>query len=151
MGSILRIFYLPVLIHWMFVQGEDATKDIDSLSREDLGREIGSRWTGKKTEQQNHDVDDVKNDDRTSVDVQDEESNGYDTETEEDHQNYDEDDTEEHMDDVADEANDDSSSSYNYEPDEEVDMLGKKQVIFFVWVEADRVGWVDLLIHFVNY
>lgn len=140
MGSILCIFYLSGLIHWMFVQGEDATKDIDSLSREDLGREIGSRWTGKKTEQKNHDVDDVKNDDRTSVDVQDEESNGYDTETEEDHQNYDEDDTEERMDDVADEANDDSSSSYNYEPDEDVDMSGTKQVIFLYGLKQTGLG-----------
>ncbi|GJX76906.1 glucosidase 2 subunit beta-like protein isoform X1 [Tanacetum coccineum] len=84
-------------------KGEDATKDIDSLSREDLGREIGSRWTGKKTEQQNHDVDDKL---KKIINISDK------------------DDTEEHMDDVGNESNDDSSSSYNYEPDEEVDMSG---------------------------
>ncbi|GJZ84953.1 glucosidase 2 subunit beta-like protein isoform X1 [Tanacetum coccineum] len=82
-------------------KGEDATKDIDSLSREDLGHEIGSRWTGKKTEQQNHDVDDKL---KKIINISDK------------------DDTEEHMDDVGNESNDDSSSSYNYEPDEEVDM-----------------------------
>ncbi|KAM0029341.1 hypothetical protein Hdeb2414_s0018g00524611 [Helianthus debilis subsp. tardiflorus] len=37
-----------MLSYWMFVQEEDATKDIDALSREVLGCEIGSRWTGKK-------------------------------------------------------------------------------------------------------
>lgn len=125
-------------------KGEDATKDIDSLSREELGREIGSRWTGKKTEQQNHDVD-VKNDDKTSVDVQDEESNGYDTETEEDHQNYDEDDTEEHMDDVGYEANDDSSSSYNYEPDEEVDMSDFESESNPSWFEKIKKTVRDVL------
>ncbi|GKB93191.1 glucosidase 2 subunit beta-like protein isoform X1, partial [Tanacetum coccineum] len=126
-------------------KGEDATKDIDSLSREDLGREIGSRWTGKKTEQQNHDFDDVKNDDKTSVDVQDEESNGYDTETEEDHQHYDEDDTEEHMDDVGDEANDDSSSSYNYEHDEEVDMSDFESESNPSWFEKIKKTVRDVL------
>lgn len=111
----------------MFVQGEDTVKDVESLSREELGREIGSRWTGKKTEQQNHDVDDVKNDDETSVNVHDEENNGYDTETDEDHQHYEDDDTD-HMDDVGDEANDDFTSSNTYEPDEEVDMSGVQQL-----------------------
>ncbi|XP_076882917.1 glucosidase 2 subunit beta-like [Bidens hawaiensis] len=102
-------------------KGEDSTKDIDSLSREDLGREIGSRWTGKKTDQHNHDA---KNDYETSVNVHDEENNGYDTETDEDHQHDDnDDDTEAHMDGVGDEAHDDSSSSYNYDPDDDMDML----------------------------
>ncbi|XP_071712646.1 glucosidase 2 subunit beta-like isoform X2 [Rutidosis leptorrhynchoides] len=102
-------------------KGEVADKDIYSLSREDLGREIGSRWTGKKPEQQYHAVDDVKNDHEASNNVHDEENNGYDTETDDDHQHYD-DDTDEHMDDVGDEANDEFDSSNTYEPDEEVDM-----------------------------
>ncbi|KAK9079007.1 hypothetical protein SSX86_000676 [Deinandra increscens subsp. villosa] len=95
---------------------EDATKGIDSLSREDLGREIGSRWTGKKTDQQNYDVDDAKKDYETSVDVHDEENNGYDTETDEDHHLYDDNCK---VDDVEDENNDVSSSSYNYDPDDD--------------------------------
>ncbi|KVH90934.1 hypothetical protein Ccrd_007075 [Cynara cardunculus var. scolymus] len=106
-------------------KGEDATKDIDSLSREELGREIGSRWSGKNHEQQHNDFDDVKNNDETSVNAHDEENDGYDTETDEyHHQHYEEDDTEDQMGDVGDEANDDSSSSYKYEPDDEVDMSG---------------------------
>ncbi|XP_071698186.1 glucosidase 2 subunit beta-like [Rutidosis leptorrhynchoides] len=99
---------------------EDTVKDIDSLSREELGREIGSRWTGKKTEQHNHDHD-VNNDEVTPVNEHYEENSGYDTETDEEHQHYDEDDTDSHMDDVGDEANDDFGSSNTYEPHEEVD------------------------------
>ncbi|KAI3688345.1 hypothetical protein L1987_82057 [Smallanthus sonchifolius] len=117
-------------------KGEDATKDIDSLSREDLGREIGSRWTGKKTDQQDHDINDVKNDYETSVNGHDEENNGYDTETDEDQQHYDDDeDTEAHMDDVGDAANDDSSSSYNYDPDDDMDMLDMETESSPSWFE----------------
>ncbi|KAI3523539.1 hypothetical protein L1887_01738 [Cichorium endivia] len=87
-----------------------ATKDIDSLSKEDLGREIGSRWTGKKTEHQNHD-DDI------SVNVHNEENNEYNTETDEDHEHYEEND---HMD--VQESNDDSSSSHDYDPDDDEDI-----------------------------
>nr|XP_043612867.1 glucosidase 2 subunit beta-like isoform X2 [Erigeron canadensis] len=112
-------------------KGEDAAKDIDSLSREDLGREIGSRWTGTKTEQQNHDV---AKDDETPVNVHDEENNGYDTEAE-DHQHDEEDETEGQMDDVGDEDNDDSSSSYNYEPDEEVDVSDMESESSPSWFE----------------
>lgn len=118
----------------MFVQGEDATKDFDSLSREDMGLEIGSRWTGKKTDQE-HNVNDAKNDYETSGNVHDEENNGYDTETDEDHQHY-EDDTEANMDGVGDEANDDSSSSYNYDPDDDMDMLGMQSL----FAEVARCG-----------
>ncbi|KAM0045052.1 putative mannose-6-phosphate receptor binding domain superfamily, glucosidase II beta subunit [Helianthus debilis subsp. tardiflorus] len=100
-------------------KGEDATKDIDALSREDLGREIGSRWTGKKTDQQNHDA---KND-------YDEENNEYDTETDED-QYYDHD-TEAHRDDVI----DDSSSSYSYDPDDDMDMLDTETESSPSWFE----------------
>ncbi|XP_076908381.1 glucosidase 2 subunit beta-like [Bidens hawaiensis] len=104
-------------------KGEDSTKDIDSLSREDLGREIGSRWTGKKIDQHDHDAKDAKNDYETSVSVHDEENNGYDTETDY-HQHYDDDDdTEARMDVAGDEAHDDSSFSYKYDPDDDMDML----------------------------
>ncbi|KAJ0818459.1 putative mannose-6-phosphate receptor binding domain superfamily, glucosidase II beta subunit [Helianthus annuus] len=109
---------------------EDATKDIDALSREDLGREIGSRWTGKKTDEQNHDA---KNDYETSVNAHDEENNGYDTETDED-QYYDHD-TEAHRDDVGDAAVDDSSSSYGYDPDDDMDMLGTESESSPSWFE----------------
>ncbi|XP_024986728.1 glucosidase 2 subunit beta-like isoform X1 [Cynara cardunculus var. scolymus] len=118
-------------------KGEDATKDIDSLSREELGREIGSRWSGKNHEQQHNDFDDVKNNDETSVNAHDEENDGYDTETDEyHHQHYEEDDTEDQMGDVGDEANDDSSSSYKYEPDDEVDMSDIESTSSPSWFET---------------
>lgn len=88
------------------------TKDIDSLSKEDLGREIGSRWTGKKTEHQHHDDD--------TINVDNEENNEYNTETDEDHEHYEENDTNDHMD--VQESNDDSSSSHDYDPDDDEDI-----------------------------
>ncbi|KAK1429043.1 hypothetical protein QVD17_11242 [Tagetes erecta] len=114
-------------------KGEDATKDFESLSREDLGREIGSRWTGKKTDQE-HNVNDAKNDFETSGYVHDEENNEYDTETDEDHQHYD-DATEAHMDGVGDEANEESSASYNYDPDDDMDMLDMETESSPSWFE----------------
>ncbi|KAL8245577.1 hypothetical protein R6Q59_011835 [Mikania micrantha] len=119
-------------------KGEDATKDIDSLSREDLGREIGSRWTGKKTDQQNHDYSNAKYDYETSVDVHDEENNGYDTETDENYQQYDDDDHDDakaHIDAVGDEAKDDLSSSYNYDPYDDMDMLDMETESSPSWFE----------------
>ncbi|KAK1411061.1 hypothetical protein QVD17_37605 [Tagetes erecta] len=74
------------------------------VSREELGREIGSRWTGKKNEEQNedagttrHNYDDDDDDDNYDVDdtfdnAHDEEYSGYDTETEEERHKYEDDD-----------------------------------------------------------
>ncbi|XP_052620623.1 glucosidase 2 subunit beta [Lactuca sativa] len=92
-----------------------ATEDIDSLSKEDLGREIGSRWTGKKTEHQNHD-------DETPVNVHNEENNGDNTETDDDDddEHYEED-LDDHRD-VQEDTHDDSSSSHDYDPDEYEDI-----------------------------
>ncbi|KAI7726242.1 hypothetical protein M8C21_008586, partial [Ambrosia artemisiifolia] len=105
-------------------KGEDANKDIDALSREDLGREIGSRWTGKKTDQQNHDA---KNDYETSVNVHDEENNGYDTETDEDQ--YYGHDTEAHKDDYGDAIAD------CCDPDDDMDMLDMETESSPSWFE----------------
>ncbi|XP_076956123.1 glucosidase 2 subunit beta-like [Bidens hawaiensis] len=104
---------------------DDASEDTDSLSREELGRVIGSRWTGKKTEEHEEDEstskhyyedDDDLDDDDASDNAHDEEYNGYDTETEEDHHKYEDDD---HMHDVPD---DDSHDSHKYGSDDEIDM-----------------------------
>nr|GEW34316.1 hypothetical protein [Tanacetum cinerariifolium] len=86
---------------------QDAPKDTNSLSREDLGRETGSRWTAKRNEQQDEDA-----------------ANGYDTESEEDHSNYEDEETEDHMNNVGGVADDHSSDSHKYKLDDEVDMSG---------------------------
>ncbi|KAI3794859.1 hypothetical protein L1987_37499 [Smallanthus sonchifolius] len=119
---------------------KDASEDAESLSREELGRVIGSRWTGKKTEEQdedagsarhndNYDDDNDDDDDDVSDNAHDEEYNGYDTETEEDHHKYEDDD---HMDDIAD---DDSSDSHKYESDGESDMSDMESTSNPSWLE----------------
>ncbi|KAK1411059.1 hypothetical protein QVD17_37603 [Tagetes erecta] len=120
---------------------EDGSEDANSLSREELGREIGSRWTGKKNEEQNEDAgtarhnydddddDDNYDDDDTSDNAHDEEYSGYDTETEEDRQKYEDDD---HMNGVGD---DDSSDSHKYESDGESDMSDMESTSNPSWLE----------------
>ncbi|KAJ0703149.1 putative mannose-6-phosphate receptor binding domain superfamily, glucosidase II beta subunit [Helianthus annuus] len=121
---------------------EDASEDTDSLSREELGRVIGERWTGKKTEEQHEDAgtarhndnDDDDNDDDneyddTSDNGHDEEYGGYDTETEEDHHKYEDDD---HVNDVGD---DHSSDSHKYESDDEIDMSDMESTSNPSWLE----------------
>ncbi|KAI3518637.1 hypothetical protein L1887_07443 [Cichorium endivia] len=116
---------------------EDASEDSESLSREELGRAIGSRWTGKKTEHENdhhhdhdHDHDDDDHDDDTH-----EEYSGYDTENEEDHRNYDEDDTDDRMNDVGDASHDDSTTSHKYDSDDEIDMSDVENTSNPSWLE----------------
>ncbi|KAK3024042.1 hypothetical protein RJ639_042953 [Escallonia herrerae] len=106
---------------------KDESENIDSLSREDLGRIVGSRWTGKKSEQQPGDDGAAKDDDDDYPDDQlkdahDEEYNAYDSETEDDSQTYDDDDAEDQSEDVGVEDNDDSNHPNKYESDEESDL-----------------------------
>ncbi|KAI3723359.1 hypothetical protein L2E82_34870 [Cichorium intybus] len=118
---------------------EDASEDSESLSREELGRAIGSRWTGKKTEYENdhhhdHDHDDDHDDDDHDDDTH-EEYSGYDTENEEDHRNYDEDDTDDRMNDVGDASHDDSTTSHKYDSDDEIDMSDVENTSNPSWLE----------------
>ncbi|KAD7478141.1 hypothetical protein E3N88_01277 [Mikania micrantha] len=120
---------------------EDASEDINSLSREELGRVIGSRWTGKKIEDQDDhahtarhhddddDVDDNDDDDDDTSDNAHDEYGGYDTETEEDHHKYEDDD---HMNGVGD---DDSTDSPKYESDDEIDMSDIESKSKLSWLE----------------
>ncbi|KAK9062474.1 hypothetical protein SSX86_019660 [Deinandra increscens subsp. villosa] len=122
---------------------EVASEDPSSLSREELGRAIGSRWTGKKTEEQDEDagparhndnydddnVDDDNEDDDTSDDAHDEEYSGYDTETEDDRHKYEDDD---HLSGVRD---DDSSDSHKYVSDDEIDMSDMESTSNPSWLE----------------
>lgn len=112
---------------------EEASEDNESLSREELGRTIGSRWTGKKTEHHDDRDHDHDHDDDTH---EEEEYSGYDTETEEDHRNYDEDDTEDHTNDAGDTSHDDdSSSSHKYDSDDEIDMSDMESTSNPSWLE----------------
>ncbi|KAL2557108.1 Glucosidase 2 subunit beta [Forsythia ovata] len=103
-------------------QEKDVLED-ESLSREELGRRVASRWTGETTEQQTKEVDtskdnDPQNHEETPDDSHDEEYNGYDSEDVE--QRYDDDDdSEDQTEEYAEEDHDDSSSSYKPESDDE--------------------------------
>ncbi|KAA8550929.1 hypothetical protein F0562_002613 [Nyssa sinensis] len=107
---------------------KDVSENTESLSREELGRLVASRWTGEKTEQQTGEVDAANDDDHENneegpKDVQDEEYEGYDSETEDDSQRYNaDDDTEDLMEDFGDEDRGDASSSYKSESDDELDL-----------------------------
>ncbi|KAJ9541468.1 hypothetical protein OSB04_027974 [Centaurea solstitialis] len=120
---------------------EDASENADSLSREDLGRAIGSRWTGKKAEQQqDEDAGTPKNNDdneydETSDNAHEEDDSGYDTETEEDRHHHEEDDTNNHMDDVGGDEADEDSSEHKYESDDEMDMSDMEGTSNPSWLE----------------
>ncbi|KAA8542885.1 hypothetical protein F0562_024037 [Nyssa sinensis] len=106
-----------------------ASGNTESLSREELGRLVASRWTGENTGQQTGGVDAANDDDHESheerpKDVQDEEYQGYDSETEDDSQR-DDDDTKDLVEDFGDEDHGDSSSPYKSESDDELDLSEK--------------------------
>lgn len=112
---------------------KDATENTESLSKEELGRVVGSRWTGKKAEQETGEAKANKDDHGDH----DEEYNMYDSEAdtegqmdEEDHDSsssslLSDDDTDDHGDDFEGEDNDSSSSS-----DDELDLSGVGQYFY---------------------
>ncbi|GMP92189.1 hypothetical protein CsSME_00042518 [Camellia sinensis var. sinensis] len=106
----------------------DASEDAESLSKEELGRLVASRWTGENTGQQTREVDAVKDDkpeisEEAPKDVHDEEYRGYDSETEDDSQKYDDDDGEDDpVEDFGDENHDDFGSSYKSVSDDDLDL-----------------------------
>ncbi|KAF5930103.1 hypothetical protein HYC85_030976 [Camellia sinensis] len=106
----------------------DASEDAESLSKEELGRLVASRWTGENTGQQTREVDAVKDDkpeisEEAPKDVHDEEYRGYDSETEDDSQRYDDDDGEDDpVEDFGDENHDDFGSSYKSVSDDDLDL-----------------------------
>ncbi|KAK6145052.1 hypothetical protein DH2020_021872 [Rehmannia glutinosa] len=84
-------------------QDDNIAEDTESLSREELGRRVASRWTGEKTEQHEEfdaSIDkDHQNPDETPNETNDEENNGYVSEYD-DHK-YDDDDSEDQVDDFG--------------------------------------------------
>ncbi|XP_009339210.2 glucosidase 2 subunit beta isoform X2 [Pyrus x bretschneideri] len=96
-------------------EGEDESEKTESLSREELGRRVASRWTGEDTTKEGEEVDAVKEDTH-------EEYDGYASETDDDNQKYDDEDVEEAADnDFGEEDHGDSDSSYKYESDTDSD------------------------------
>ncbi|XP_015061556.1 glucosidase 2 subunit beta isoform X1 [Solanum pennellii] len=131
---------------------KDAAENIESLSKEELGRVIGSRWLGKKSEQEtvsvgagtdgNHD-----NHDEVPSDTHEEEYHGYDSDADDrkyddddehkyddDEHKYDDDDNEDHVEDSVGEDHD-SSSSYKSESDDDSDFADTTTTTSPSWTE----------------
>lgn len=110
-----------------FLQATDGSENSESLSREELGRIVGSRWTGKKSdEQQSVEVDAAENHEEPPKGENEEEyTNGYDTENEDDHKYDDDDDSDDQIDEDLEEEDHVSSSSYKYDSDDDSNLSGQ--------------------------
>ncbi|KAL4321323.1 hypothetical protein AHAS_Ahas14G0099000 [Arachis hypogaea] len=98
--------------------GNDASENTEGLSKEELGQLVASRWTGQKGGKQSGEAEDAKKteeqEDLTS-ESNNEEYEGYASETDDDRNRYDgEDETE---DDFREDERDDVSSSYKPDAD----------------------------------
>lgn len=118
----------------LFFQDKSADEDSESLSREELGRLVASRWTGEKSDHKDE-VDASPNKDHQDLDetqseINDEEDNGYVSEDDEHKYDHDDDDdgnsdeSYDHTDDLGREDLYDPSSSPNLESDDELDLTG---------------------------
>ncbi|XP_009587510.1 glucosidase 2 subunit beta-like isoform X1 [Nicotiana tomentosiformis] len=116
---------------------KDASENTESLSKEELGRVVGSRWLGKKSEQEIEEVGagtDINYDNHEEVlpDTHEEEYNGYDSEVDE--HKYDDDDSEDQVEDFVGEDHD-SSSSHKSESDDDSDFADITATSSPSWME----------------
>ncbi|VVA31825.1 PREDICTED: glucosidase [Prunus dulcis] len=105
-------------------EGKDASEKTESLSREELGRLVASRWTGEDASKEGGDVDNAKDNDHEDheeapKDTHEGEYDGYASETDDDNQRYDDEDVD---DDFGEADHGDSDSSYKYESDTDSDL-----------------------------
>ncbi|XP_060174075.1 glucosidase 2 subunit beta isoform X1 [Lycium barbarum] len=124
---------------------KDATENTESLSKEELGRVIGSRWLGKKSEQETESVGagtDSNHDNHDDVlsDTNEEEYNGYDSDVDDrkydddDEHKYDDDDSEDQVEDFVGEDHD-SSSSHKSDSDDDSDFAATTTTRNPSWTE----------------
>lgn len=115
-------------LKFFFWQLEKEIGNTESLSREELGRLVASRWTGEKTEQQNEEVssskDENENHGKQEEDSYEEEYNGYGSEDDEHRYDHDDGDNEDQIDDFGGEDHDDSRSSDKSDSDDDFDVSG---------------------------
>lgn len=105
-------------------KGDDSSDSTESLSKEELGRIVGSRWTGKKSDQESAEADSAADDEyheEQTKNAQDEEYNSYESDNEDEHSTYDDDEAEDHVEDLEEDASEATSSSYKYESDDDSD------------------------------
>ncbi|KAG5076337.1 hypothetical protein JHK82_055032 [Glycine max] len=110
-------------------KGNDASENTEGLSREELGRLVASRWTGENTDKPSAEPDTtLDNEDREDPKGKNnEEYEGYASETDDDNNKYDDDshkyDDEDEVDDeYREDEHDDLSSSYKSDSDNEPDL-----------------------------
>ncbi|KAG4906388.1 hypothetical protein AAZX31_20G022500 [Glycine max] len=110
-------------------KGNDASENTEGLSREELGRLVASRWTGENTDKPSAVPDTtLDNEDREDPKGRNnEEYEGYASETDDDNNKYDDDshkyDDEDEVDDeYREDEHDDLSSSYKSDSDNEPDL-----------------------------
>ncbi|XP_008221020.1 PREDICTED: glucosidase 2 subunit beta [Prunus mume] len=109
-------------------EGKDASEKTESLSREELGRLVASRWTGEDASKEGGDVGNAKDNDHEDheeapKDTHEGEYDGYASETDDDNQRYDDEDVDvEADDDFGEVDHGDSDSSYKYESDTDSDL-----------------------------
>ncbi|CAN4104712.1 unnamed protein product [Withania somnifera] len=125
---------------------KDATENTDSLSKEELGRVIGSRWLGKKSEQETESVGagtDSDHDNHAEVlsDTHEEEYNEYDSDVDDhkyddddDEHKYSDDDSEDQVEDFGGEDHD-SSSSHKSDSDDDSDFADSATTTNPSWTE----------------
>uniref|UniRef100_A0A164SVA1 Glucosidase 2 subunit beta n=1 Tax=Daucus carota subsp. sativus TaxID=79200 RepID=A0A164SVA1_DAUCS len=106
-------------------KGDDASDNTESLSKEELGRIVGSRWTGKKSDQESAEADSAADDEdheEQTKNIEDEEYNSYESETEDEHSTYDDEEADDHVEDLEEDASEPTSSSYKYETDDDSEL-----------------------------
>ncbi|KAL6500065.1 hypothetical protein OROGR_027975 [Orobanche gracilis] len=119
-------------------EDKNIAEDIETLSKEELGRRVASRWTGENTE--HHDDFDASLDknhefpDETPNEINDEENNGYASDDDE-HRYDDDDESEDQVDDFGGEDHYDSSSSQKPESDDEFDLSDVTGTSGSSWLE----------------
>lgn len=114
------------MLYWN-LQGDDASDNTESLSKEELGRIVGSRWTGKKSDQESAEADSAADDEdheEQTKNIEDEEYNSYESETEDEHSTYDDEEADDHVEDLEEDASEPTSSSYKYETDDDSELTG---------------------------
>ncbi|XP_062016216.1 glucosidase 2 subunit beta isoform X2 [Rosa rugosa] len=136
-------------------EGDDASENTESLSKEELGRLVASRWTGEDTTKESGEVDVTKDSDHEDheelpKETHDEQSDGYASETDDDNQKYDDEDHEDEADDdFGVEDHSDSGSSYKYESDTDSDLSDVTTLSNPSWLEKIQ-NTVRNILHVVN-
>lgn len=118
----------------MFFQDENVAEGTESLSKEELGRLVASRWTGGKTDQHKEEIDASQDKDHqypneTPNAANDDEDTGYISDGDDPRYDDDDVDNDDQADDFEGVDHYDSSSSQRHESDDDLDDLSGKSFV----------------------